>query len=92
MITLHLTLTELDQLCTLLNTQARPEFTPLLTKLDDAHRQATVQRRCPVCQSPFTQLTPGRSARYCSNACKQKAYRQRRDQARRKTPSHPTPS
>ena len=92
MITLHLTLAELDQLHKLMAVQTQAEFAPLLTKLDDALRQATVPRPCPVCQSSFTQLTPGRSAHYCSNACKQKAYRQRRDQARRKTPYNPTSS
>lgn len=49
----------------------------LLAKLDTAHNAATTTRSCPVCQQSFTQLKSGRPGRYCSNACRQKAYRLR---------------
>lgn len=88
MITLRLTLSELKQLRHLLADQANADHNLLLAKLDDAQHQATMQRTCPVCETIFTQLKAGRSAQYCSAACKQKAYRQRCDQARR---HHPTP-
>ncbi len=83
MITLHLTLSELKQLRKLLADQVDAEHDLLLTKLDDARSQATEERICPVCHVTFTQLKVGRIAQYCSVACKQKAYRQRCDQARR---------
>lgn len=83
MITLRLTLSELNQLRQLLADQVDAEHDLLLAKLDDARSQATLQRTCPVCQKTFTQLKAGRNAQYCSAACKQKAYRQRCDQARR---------
>lgn len=77
MITLCLTLSELQQLRYLLADQADAQGNLLLAKLDDAHHQATVQRICPVCEQSFTQLTSACTANYCSAACKQKAYRQR---------------
>ena len=49
----------------------------LLDKLLTAHILATITRSCPVCQQTFTQLKSGRPGRYCSNACRQKAYRLR---------------
>jgi hypothetical protein len=84
MITLHLTLSQLKQLRQLLANQVDADEHKLLrAQLDIAQAQATEERICPVCQTTFTQLKAGRNARYCSAACKQKAYRQRRDQARR---------
>lgn len=47
-------------------------------KLLAAHAAATCTESCPVCRQPFTQLKSGRLGRYCSDACRQKAYRQRR--------------
>lgn len=86
MITLHLTLPESKQLRKLLAVQTQAEFASLLGKLDHAQEQATLPRTCPVCQSSFTQLNSGRTAAYCSNACKQKAYRHRCVQAMRRHP------
>ena len=34
-------------------------------------------RRCAYCSEPFALLIKGRKRRYCSDACKQKAYRAR---------------
>ena len=59
----------------------------ILHKLDLAQHQATHTQLCPVCQTPFTQLTTGRTGQYCTAACKQKAYRQRRNAWRRQIPS-----
>lgn len=83
MITLRLTLSELEQLRLALGAQplAHAAQNALLSKLDAAQQQACLQRTCPICQSTFTQLKAGRTANYCSAACKQKAYRQRRFQA-----------
>ena len=86
MITLRLTLSELQQLRSLLADQANADHNLLLAKLDDAHHQATVLRICPVCEQSFTQLKFGRTANYCSAACKQKAYRQRSFRALSKYP------
>jgi len=37
------------------------------------------RRRCPVCQSPLVVKTgKGRERRYCTDACKAKAYRERK--------------
>ncbi len=83
MITLRLTLTELERLRHTLGDKPDPSLTALRDKLDEAQREATLQRTCPVCGSAFTQLKSGRIAQYCSAACKQKAYRQRCDQALR---------
>jgi hypothetical protein len=49
----------------------------LLAKLATACQQVSVQQLCPVCQREFTSRNTRRLALYCSNACKQKAYRQR---------------
>ena len=86
MITLRLTLPELEHLRHTLSAKLAPSLTALRDKLDEAQREATLQRTCPVCGITFTQLRSGRSAQYCSAACKQKAYRQRRDQARKACP------
>ena len=40
------------------------------------------RRTCAVCGKPFVARHPG--ARYCSAACRQKAYRQRKAQGRPK--------
>jgi hypothetical protein len=54
-----------------------------LGRLAAAGQQETLQQLCPVCQQQFTQHQSGRLASYCSNACKQKAYRQRRLERKR---------
>ena len=85
MIHLDLTLAEVAQLqhalATLIAQSTQEDVVVagqlLLTKLGAATQHQSGQRPCLVCQRPFTQLTAGRLARYCSNACKQKAYRQR---------------
>ena len=51
----------------------------LYNKIVAAETRSTRQRSCSVCQQKFTQETVGRMGRYCSAACKQKAYRQRRN-------------
>ncbi len=85
MITLHLTLSELEQLRLVLGAQplADGNLSGLLSKLNDAQQQACLLRTYPICQLTFTQLKAGRIANYCSAACKQKAYRQRCNRARR---------
>jgi len=55
----------------------------LLGKVVEAESRSTRRSRCPVCQQPFTREAVGRTGVYCSAACKQKAYRQRRDTWRR---------
>ena len=55
----------------------------LLTKLMAAADEATRPLCCLVCRQGFTQENPGRTGQYCSAACKQKAYRQRRQAARK---------
>ena len=92
MITLRLTLSELEQLRHALLARPGPSQTALLDKLDEAQREATLQRTCPICQTTFNQLKAGRIAQYCSAACKQKAYRQRCDRARRQFYPPHTPS
>jgi len=88
MIHLHLTLEEMTLIRQALS-QSSPTPSPtlqqqqLLDKLAAAHQQAIRQRVCPICNQAFTQLKVGRIANYCSLACKQKAYRQRRKRARR---------
>lgn len=82
---IHLTLThpELELLHQALAPLAReplPTAQPaaaLLTKLRQAQQAATRHLLCPICHAPFTQDTTGRQSLYCSDACKQKAYRQR---------------
>lgn len=59
------------------------ELQTVLTKLAVATDQATRQLHCPVCRHAFTQEKAGRTGRYCSIACKQKAYRQRQLAARK---------
>ena len=87
MITLSLTLPEAELLRGLLREQPQKNAAALLAKLDAAQQEATAERICPVCGVAFTQLKHGRIAQYCSNACKQKAYRQRRRQTLRSAPN-----
>lgn len=56
----------------------------LFNKIAAAEARSTQQLTCPVCQQLFTQETVGRTGRYCTAACKQKAYRQRRNKAMRR--------
>jgi hypothetical protein len=85
MIHLDLTLAEVAQLqhalATLIAQSTQEDVVValhrLLGKLAAASQLQPGSQLCPVCQQPFTQLNTGRLARYCSNACKQKAYRQR---------------
>lgn len=60
-----------------------PFLQRLLPKLAAALDNATQRHQCPVCQHWFTHENSGRSGRYCGAACKQKAYRQRRLDARK---------
>src|SRR5262245_20338405 len=90
MIRLELTLAETHLLQQwLLDTlpAQREDVRTLLTKLATAADQAGAlgarQLHCPVCQHAFTQEKAGRTGRYCSVACKQKAYRERRLAARK---------
>lgn len=54
---------------------------PPLPELRDETRDETTamrrSRRCPECKSPITAATTGRPPRYCSPACRQRAYRRR---------------
>ena len=59
----------------------------VLTKLNEATEQAVRLVQCPVCHEWFAQGTLGRSAAYCGPACKQKAYRQRRNARKRQVPT-----
>lgn len=83
MIRLELTLQESDFLQQWLSSpshqdsQQADQRRQLLDKVTTTRQLAIQEVRCPVCNQPFTQLKRGRSGRYCSNACKQKAYRQR---------------
>ncbi len=87
MIRLELTLSEAEQLQQWLSTMMVPPTTQvdnnqgqvILDKLVAACGKARLLQVCPVFQRPFTQELSGRTGQYCSNACKQKAYRQRRD-------------
>ena len=87
MIHLELTHQEADLLHHLL-TDADPAqladiAATVLVKLQAAQQQATRTTRCPVCDIMFTQTATGRTGQYCSAACKQKAYRLRRNASRR---------
>ena len=80
MIRLDITLQESDFLMRWLATSSHPDTQParqLLAKVNAARQLALQEQTCPVCKQPFTQLKQGRTGHYCSNACKQKAYRQR---------------
>ncbi|MEU8908616.1 XF1762 family protein [Streptomyces mirabilis] len=43
----------------------------------DETRPARRRKRCPECQRPITTAATGRPPRYCSPACRQRAYRRR---------------
>ena len=93
MVQLELTLAEAHQLQhwlteVHLSGQESARLDRLPTKLAKALDDATQLRQCPVCQQWFTQEHSGRTGRYCSAACKQKAYR-RRQLERRKTFARP---
>ena len=92
MVRLELTLAETDLLQhwltdSLSDRSAQPAqrdgLQAILSQLTLAADQATRQLRCPVCQHVFTQEKAGRTGRYCSVACKQKAYRERQLAARK---------
>ena len=51
--------------------------------LQQALIDATQVQQCPICNVSFAQDKVGRTGCYCSNACKQKAYRQRVNQRKR---------
>ena len=89
MIRLDLTIQQADCLQQLLLDNAvdyDAQCTTLLSKLAQAYDQATATQTCPVCHSTFTQLRRGRTGHYCSSACKQRAYRQRRNAWQRYIP------
>ncbi|WP_449343248.1 XF1762 family protein [Streptomyces silvisoli] len=54
-----------------------PPLPPASDETRDETRRA--RRRCsaPACRRPITPTATGRPARYCSHACRQRAYRQR---------------
>ena len=74
---------------------------PVLRSLDDSSRPTPVfatrpkveEWWCPVCSAPAHRVRhmPGRPRVYCTNACRQRAYRWRRDHHARlaATPEHP---
>ncbi len=35
------------------------------------------RKKCPVCKAAFESVTGGRRRKFCSRACRQKAYRER---------------
>lgn len=63
--------------------EGTPDQHALLTKLTAIQQMATSQAQCPLCRQPFVQHKDGRTGKYCSAACKQKAYRLRRNNARK---------
>jgi len=92
---IELTLTETERLrhhvADYLLTQADETLQAVWTKLVEAEAEATQLTQCPVCHNWFRQDKTGRSGHYCSAACKQKAYRQRRQTWRRQfRPTHRT--
>lgn len=97
MIHLELTLPECDLLLQHLQAETgspspnSASMVGLLRKVVTARQSALQQQTCPVCGHIFDQLKVGRSGRYCSNACRQKAYRQRRLDSLRKGYPPPGP-
>lgn len=88
MVRLELTLAEARQLQhwlseVPLSVQERAGLDRLPTILTEAVDDAIQRRQCPVCQQWFTRVLRGRTGRYCSAACKQKAYRRRRLESRK---------
>ena len=59
--------------------QLSPDDDPrgLIDRLQQAQLDAPLAHNCLICNTAFYQDAAGRQARYCSNTCKQKAYRQR---------------
>lgn len=55
----------------------------LIHLLQQAQINFTQEHHCPICATSFPQHHVGRTGCYCSNACKQKAYRQRCNQRKR---------
>jgi len=91
MIRLTLTVAEAElikQLLEICDPAANPVAQSCLDKVICAQEQATKQGICSVCQEALTQLKSGRLAQYCSTACKQKAYRSRRNEAKRQYRSY----
>ena len=94
MIRLSLTAQQGDQLHTLLSRlvqkgseNQREDAQQLLTLLTAAQQDATLLHQCPICKRTFTQSAEGRTGVYCSSACKQKAYRQRKRTGLQRRPS-----
>ena len=89
MIRLELTLEESECLHQWLADPDHPAYQhplhqQLLYKVAAARQQALHEQTCPICHQSFTQLKGGRSGIYCSTACKQKAYRQRLFESKRR--------
>ncbi len=58
----------------------RPQRPATLVPSDetrDKTRSTPSRKRCPECREPITAAATGRPARYCSPACRQRAYRKR---------------
>lgn len=55
----------------------------LLHHLQQAQLAAPLEQPCTVCRTLFFPAGSGRSGLYCSNACKQKAFRQRYNASKR---------
>lgn len=91
MIRLEMTLAQSDWLLSLLQSRLTDALAQdIVDRLTAARSAALLPVTCPVCRQSFIQLNSGRHGRYCSGACRQKAYRQRlldakRSSARRRT-------
>lgn len=81
---LHALLSHLVQKGTETEQQDAQHLVDLLTA---AQQAATLLQQCPICKRTFTQSTEGRTGVYCSPACKQKAYRQRKHTWLQRRPS-----
>jgi AcrR family transcriptional regulator len=46
--------------------------------IDERNETAVTERSCPVCGTPLPETATGRPAKYCSAACRQKAFREKR--------------
>lgn len=92
MIRLDLTQQESESLLHWLQTQSQAGLDPSVQqKMVSACQEALQQQTCPVCGHTFDQLKKGRTGLYCSNACRQKAYRLRRyDMIRQRFPPRRT--
>lgn len=96
MVPLNLTTEQATQLHQLLvdvvhkgDTQSQRQASQFLSLLADAQAMAAIERQCPICQQWFSQDRQGRTGQYCSAACRQKAYRQRRQARMRHRPTAP---